>query len=103
MQRNLNRKTRIAVVVPIYNAKKYLKSCIKSVLGQTFKDYSLVLVDDGSKDGSSQVCDKYAAKYNNIYVIHQENKGAVEARKRGYCLSKRKTQNIFVHWMLTTH
>ena len=73
----------IAVVVPAYNAKKYLRQCINSVLNQTFQDFCLVLVDDGSTDGSGQICDAYAAKDRRIQVIHQPNKGSVEARKRG--------------------
>ena len=71
------RKT-IAVVVPAYNAKKYLRQCIESVLNQTFQDFCLVLVDDGSTDGSGQICDAYAAKDRRIQVIHQPNKGSVE-------------------------
>lgn len=73
----------IAVVVPVYNAKRYLSQCIESVLNQTFRDFCLVLVDDGSADGSGQICDAYAQKDHRIKVIHQPNKGAVLARASG--------------------
>lgn len=73
----------IGIVVPVYNAKKYLRQCIESVLNQTFQDFCLVLVDDGSTDGSGQICDAYAAKDQRIKVIHQPNKGSVLARAAG--------------------
>lgn len=73
----------ICVVIPVYNGRKYLSNCIESVLNQTFADFSLVLVDDGSTDGSGQICDAYAAKDARIRVIHQPNKGSVLARKAG--------------------
>lgn len=73
----------IAIVVPVYNAQKYIKQCVKSIQKQTFKDYKLILVDDGSKDASGRLCDDFAKKDERIFVIHQENKGSVEARKTG--------------------
>lgn len=73
----------IAVVIPVYNAKRSLRKCIESILQQTFQDFCLVLVDDGSTDGSGQICDAYAAEDPCVRVIHQPNKGSVEARKRG--------------------
>lgn len=77
------KKVATAVVVPVYNAKRYLCQCIESVLKQTFQDFCLVLVNDGSTDGSGQICDACAAKDSRVRVIHQPNKGSVEARKRG--------------------
>ena len=74
---------KIGVVIPVYNAKRYLRQCIQSVLNQTFQDFCLVLVDDGSSDGSGKICDTYAAKDSRICVIHQPNKGAVLARAAG--------------------
>lgn len=74
---------KIGVVIPVYNAKRYLRQCIQSVLNQTFQDFCLVLVDDGSNDGSGKICDTYAAKDSRICVIHQPNKGAVLARAAG--------------------
>ena len=73
----------IGIIVPVYNAKRYLRQCIESVLNQTFQDFCLVLVDDGSTDGSGQICDAYAAKDRRIQVILQPNKGSVLARAGG--------------------
>lgn len=78
------KKYKIAVIIPVYNAEKYIKKCIKSFQKQTFQNFKLVLVNDGSKDKSGKICDDMAKKDERIYVIHQENKGAVEARKTGY-------------------
>lgn len=73
----------ISVIVPVYNAEKYLNRCIESILDQTFKDLELILVDDGSKDSSGDICEKYAGRDQRIKVIHQENKGQAAARNRG--------------------
>lgn len=73
----------IAIIIPVYNAGKSLKLCIRSVLKQTFKRFNLILVDDGSTDNSGKICDEFAEKDNRVIVIHQKNKGPVEARKAG--------------------
>lgn len=73
----------ISVIVPVYNAEKYLNRCIESILDQTFKDFELILVDDGSKDSSGDICEKYAGRDQRIKVIHQENEGQAAARNRG--------------------
>lgn len=70
------KKYKIAVIIPVYNAEKYIKKCIKSFQKQTFQNFKLVLVNDGSKDKSGKICDDMAKKDERIYVIHQENKGA---------------------------
>lgn len=75
--------TMIDIVIPVYNPGKAFKSCIKSVLKQTFRDWRLILVDDGSTDGSEKLCDEYARKDDRITVIHQKNQGCVAARKNG--------------------
>ena len=72
-----------SVVVPIYNVEKYLRECIDSILAQTVKDYEIILVDDGSLDGSPDICDEYAAKYDNVKVIHKPNGGLSDARNAG--------------------
>ena len=72
-----------SVIIPVYNVEKYLARCLDSLLNQDFKDYELVLIDDGSKDTSGQICDDYAKKYNNIIVIHHENRGVSLSREVG--------------------
>lgn len=73
----------ISIIVPVYNAEKYLHKCIQSVINQTYSDWELILVDDGSSDGSSEICDRYAERYNNISVIHITNNGVSNARNVG--------------------
>lgn len=72
-----------SVIVPIYNIEKYIRKCIDSVLGQSFSDYELILVDDGSPDNCGSICDEYAEKDARIRVIHKENGGLVSARQAG--------------------
>ena len=71
------------MIVPVYQVEKYIAQCIESVLNQTFKDFELILIDDGSKDKSGSICDLYAAKDDRILVIHTENRGAAAARNVG--------------------
>lgn len=73
----------ISLIVPVYNVEPYLKRCISSILAQTCRDFELILVDDGSTDGSSELCDLYAGQDGRIQVIHKENGGLVSARKAG--------------------
>lgn len=73
----------ISVIVPIYNVEKYLQRCIDSILAQTFTDYELILVDDGSPDNCGKICNQYALRDSRIKVIHQENAGASAARNSG--------------------
>ena len=73
----------VSMIVPVYQVEKYIAQCIESVLNQTFQDFELILVDDGSKDQSGTICDSYAAKDDRVVVIHTENKGAAAARNTG--------------------
>lgn len=73
----------ISVIIPVYNVEKYLKQCLDSVLAQTYSNYEVILVDDGSMDRSSQICDDYAASDSRIRCIHKENGGASTARNTG--------------------
>lgn len=73
----------ISIIIPVYNSEKYLSKCIDSVLAQTFTDYELILVDDGSTDRSAVICDDYAIKDARIKVIHKENGGVSTARNIG--------------------
>lgn len=78
---------KISVIVPVYNVEKYLKRCIESIVNQTFTDFELILVDDGSLDKSGDICDEYADKDARIKVVHQENKGTGAARNVGIDLA----------------
>ena len=70
----------ISIIVPVYKVEQYLRRCVDSILAQTFADFELILVDDGSPDNSGAICDEYAAKDPRITVIHQENGGLSAAR-----------------------
>lgn len=71
---------KVSIIIPIYNAEKSIRRCIESVLNQEFQEYELILVNDGSKDQSGQICDEYAAKDARIRVIHKENTGVSDSR-----------------------
>ena len=76
--------TKVSIIVPVYNREKTLDKCIDSVLNQSYKDWELILVDDGSKDASYEVCKRYAKRDNRVKAFHQENQGANAARSYGY-------------------
>ena len=77
------KKYRISIIVPVYNVRKYLKKCVDTLTGQTYKQLEILLVDDGSKDGSGILCDELAKTDDRIRVIHKENGGLVSAWKCG--------------------
>ena len=72
-----------SVIVPIYQVKKYLKESMESVLNQNADNYEIILVDDGSADGSAELCDAYAAENRHVRIIHQKNAGLSAARNTG--------------------
>lgn len=78
----------ISIIIPVYNADLYLSKCIDSVKFQTYTDWELILVDDGSKDQSGMICDEYAKQDHRITVIHQPNKGVSSARNAGMAIAK---------------
>ena len=73
----------ISIIVPIYNVEKYLCECIESLINQTYTNLEIILVDDGSTDSSSAICDEYALKDERIVVIHNQNGGVSRARNAG--------------------
>lgn len=73
----------ISIIIPVYNSEKYLETCIKSILNQTFTDFELILVNDGSNDNSKKICDKYSALDKRIKTFHTKNKGVSAARNLG--------------------
>ena len=78
----------ISVIVPVYKAEQYLERCVKSILEQTYQNFELILVDDGSPDGSPILCDKWAEKDSRVHVIHKKNGGASSARNAGLKIAK---------------
>lgn len=82
--------TKISVIIPVYNSEKYLHKCIDSVLAQTYQDFELILINDGSKDNSLDICDKFAQGDIRIKVVTQENQGVSVARNRGLKLASGK-------------
>ena len=75
---------KISVIVPVYKAEKYLHRCIDSILTQTFTDFELLLINDGSPDNCGAICDEYATKDSRIRGFHKENGGINSARKEGF-------------------
>ena len=73
----------VSIIIPVYNAEKYLPKCIESVLSQTYKTFELILINDGSSDNSAEICATYAEKDSRIKPIHQKNAGVSAARNRG--------------------
>lgn len=80
----------LSIIIPVYNVENYLSYCLDSILVQSFSDYEIILINDGSKDNSKNICIKYAEKYKNIKLINQENAGLSEARNVGIKNSKGK-------------
>lgn len=70
----------VSIIVPVYQVENYIRQCVDSIMAQTFTDFELILVDDGSKDSSGQICDEYARVDERVKVIHQENRGVAAAR-----------------------
>ena len=78
----------VSIITPVYNSEKFLNKCIDSILNQTYNNFELILVDDGSADKSLQICDEYARKDSRIVVIHQKNQGQAVARNKALDICK---------------
>ena len=74
----------ISIIVPVYRAEKYLNACVDSILNQTYSDFELVLIEDGSPDQSGAICDEYAQKDDRVRVIHQPNQGQAARSGRAH-------------------
>ena len=85
----------ISVIIPIYNVEKYLNQCIESILLQTYKNIEIILIDDGSTDGSGKICDRFAKKDERINVIHQKNQGIAKVRNRGV----KEAKGEYIFWI----
>lgn len=82
--------TLISVIIPIYNVEKYLRNCLDSLLIQTFTDFEVLLIDDGSSDDSGAICDEYVEKDRRVKVVHQKNQGVSAARQQGLDMAQGK-------------
>lgn len=80
--------TAISVIMPVYNSKDYIVTAIESILQQSFTDFELLLIDDGSSDGSQDICDQYAVKDSRVRVVHKKNGGICSARNVGLDIAK---------------
>lgn len=77
------KKPYLSIIVPVFKVERYINNCIDSILAQTYKNFELILIDDGSPDNCPKICDDYAVKDTRVRVIHQQNSGQVKARKEG--------------------
>lgn len=87
------KKTFVSVVVPVYNVEPFLPECVESILAQTWQNYEVILVDDGSTDSSGKMCDDYARKNTRVRVIH---------KKMGDCLLQ-EMRALILHWATILH
>lgn len=85
---SMESKTLISMIVPVYNVEKYLKKCVESIVAQTYQHLEIILVDDGSTDKSTEICDQYAREDTRIMVIHQKNSGVSAARNTGIACAR---------------
>ena len=85
----------ISIVVPVYNAENYLEKCINSIIGQTYRNLEIILIDDGSNDNSLSICEKFALQDNRIKVFHQNNGGVASARNKGLS----EASGEFIAWV----
>lgn len=86
---------KLSVIIPVYNAEKYLTHCIDSILGQSFSDLELLLIDDGSTDGSADICDSYVQKDCRVKAFHKKNEGVVSARRTGVAAVSNTADYLF--------
>lgn len=83
MQKKIENEPLVSIIIPVYNVAAYLQRCIDSVLGQTYENIEILLIDDGSTDDSANICDEYAQKHTNVQAFHKKNGGLSDARNYG--------------------
>lgn len=97
----MNEEVVFYILIPVYNVEKYISNCIDSVLNQTYQNFKIIIVDDGTPDNAGKICDEYARADARITVIHQENAGLVVARRNAisYLKNKLKVNNAYVMFL----
>ena len=85
-----NKNPLVSIIIPVYNLAPYIEECIQSIQKQSYENLEIIIIDDGSIDSSSEICDKIATNDTRIKVIHQNNSGVVMARKKGVELARGK-------------
>lgn len=90
-----NVASKVSIIVPVYNVKKYLQKCIESILVQTYTEFELLLIDDGSKDNSDVICDVYAERDKRVKVFHKKNGGGKFCKKFRNLTSYRNVDYIY--------
>ena len=80
----------LSIIVPVYNVEQVLEKCLLSIKNQTYQNYEVIMIDDGSNDKSGKICDKYMEKDNTYRVIHKKNEGVSKARNYGLDMAKGK-------------
>lgn len=86
----------VSIIIPVYNAEKTLERCVQSIINQSYKNWELLLIDDGSTDASSIICDRFASCNASIHVVHQANQGVSSARNTGMKLDKKLVKTLFL-------
>ena len=87
-------RPQVSIIVPVFNAKASLRRCVDSILGQEFQDFELILVDDGSSDGSGAICDAYRIQDRRVQTVHKENSGVSDARNLAIALAPRGISSV---------
>lgn len=84
----VGKKPRLSIIIPVYNEEKYIRACLDSLLNQTFQDFEIIIINDGSTDNTPKIIDEYSKKDNRIKIIHQKNLGQGISRNKGILLAK---------------
>ena len=93
--KSMDQSIKISIVIPVYNAQKYLRMCVDSALEQTYRDFEIILVDDGSSDSSGDICDDYERRYPFVRAVHKPNGGASSARNAGM----KEARGEYIHFI----
>lgn len=100
---NDNNRYGISIIVPVFNVEKYLPRCIESLLAQTYKDFEIILVDDGSTDGCPNICDWYEHRYSNVRVYHKRNGARLRHVIMGWIKSIARMLHLLIVMIMCTH